>query len=344
MDPEALAGITGGISDMYSKYRDIDEDEILANMTDEDLNKLLEELEREEMNPVESTRHRVVEKNYDIEEEYNYQEEDQKALEKYLKLEPGQQVQRSVPEHIQWQQVDPSLYRSMDPEEMDKNPGMYEGGGYVTRQNMPNVQKDENSAGWYKQEPEEIQLKSVQTRERPVYGNEPTNFQTPALNRTQTQENRKYENDPSLPFTPSLRKAAKSNIYSSTKREQPNYQDEGDSINTNVPEEILRQVATNDPELTEINLNNCIGVPEDLWVALMQALSRNDVVQAVYISNTGLKDRVAKACAQMLKTNTTIQSLNMESNFISGDGGVAIIKVSQKTYNKNQIVVEHLYF
>ena len=330
MDPDLSTGITGGIADMYSKYRDIDEDEILANMTDEDLNKLLEELEREEMNPVESTRHRVIEKNYDIEEEYNYQEEDQRALEKYLKLEPGQQVERSVPEHIQWQRVDPSLYRSMDPEEMDKNVGRYEGGGYITRQNMPEDQKQENSAGWYKQEPEEIQLKSVQPRERPVFGNQP--IQTPALQKTTTQENRIYQNDPSLPFTPSLRKAATSNINSAPKREQPSYDPE-DTINTNVPEEILRQVAINDPELTEINLNNCIGVPEDLWVAMMQALSRNDVVQAVYISNTGLKDRVAKACAQMLKTNRTIQSLNMESNFISGDGGVAIIKVRNFSTN-----------
>lgn len=334
MESDHLNGLTGGVGDMYQKYRDIDEDELMAQMTDEELNRLLEELEMEEMNPVESSRHRVIEKDYDTEENYNYAEEDQRALEKYLKLEPGQQVDRQVPEHIQWQRTDPALYRCKEPEEMDEQPGKYEGGGYVTRQNMPSDRQDQKDAGWYKEEPEEIQLKSIQPRERPVYGNQAT-YQTPALNKTAldfTQENRKYENDPSLPFTPSLRKAAKSNVSSSCKREQPSFAEEDDRINTNVPEEILRQVATNDPELTEINLNNCIGVPEDLWVAMMQALSQNDVITAVHISNTGLKDRVAKACAQMLKINKTVQSVNMESNFISGDGGVAIIKVSIWTY------------
>lgn len=344
MESDHLNGLTGGVGDMYQKYRDIDEDELMAQMTDEELNRLLEELEMEEMNPVESSRHRVIEKDYDMEENYNYAEEDQKALEKYLKLEPGQQVERQVPEHIQWQRTDPALYRCKEPEEMDERPGKYEGGGYVTRQNMPSDRQDQKDAGWYKEEPEEIQLKSVQPRERPNYGNQEPQ-QRPALNKTAldfTQENRKYENDPSLPFTPSLRKATKSDINSSSKRQQPSsFAEEDDRINTNVPEEILRQVATNDPELTEINLNNCIGVPEDLWVAMMQALSRNDVITTVNISNTGQKDRVAKAMAQMLKINKTVQSVNMESNFISGDGGVAIMKAIEHNSTLRELKLDN---
>ena len=35
---------------------------------------------------------------------------------------------------------------------------------------------------------------------------------------------------------------------------------------------MLRMVAVNDPALTTVNLNNIIGVPEDVWVALIEAL------------------------------------------------------------------------
>lgn len=111
-----------------------------------------------------------------------------------------------------------------------------------------------------------------------------------------TKENVKYENDPGLRFQPKLRKAK-----SPVRNPLPQQSYDEEEINTNVPEDIVRRVAMNDPELTEINLNNIIGVPEDLYLALCEALARNIHVVKLNLSNTGIKDRVAKAIGNVLK-------------------------------------------
>uniref|UniRef100_A0A8C4GUB4 Tropomodulin 4 (muscle) n=1 Tax=Dicentrarchus labrax TaxID=13489 RepID=A0A8C4GUB4_DICLA len=70
---------------------------------------------------------------------------------------------------------------------------------------------------------------------------------------------------------------------------------------TNV-EETLERIHNNDSGLTEVNLNN------------------------IKVSWTGNTVIVASACAEMLQENTSLQSLNIESNFITSDGMMAIIK------------------
>ncbi|XP_038660520.1 tropomodulin-1 isoform X4 [Scyliorhinus canicula] len=64
-------------------------------------------------------------------------------------------------------------------------------------------------------------------------------------------------------------------------------------------EETLKQVMENDPELEEVNLNNI------------------------------------KAFAEMLKVNKTVKCLNVESNFITGNGILALVKALQ--YNNSLV-------
>uniref|UniRef100_A0A672KB03 Tropomodulin 1 n=2 Tax=Sinocyclocheilus grahami TaxID=75366 RepID=A0A672KB03_SINGR len=75
-------------------------------------------------------------------------------------------------------------------------------------------------------------------------------------------------------------------------------------------EETLQRIKRNDPDLVEVNLNNI----------------------KIYTDRAGevIKQRVmlfgSQALADMLKVNTTLKSLNVESNFITGAGILALVE------------------
>uniref|UniRef100_A0A672KBC0 Tropomodulin 1 n=1 Tax=Sinocyclocheilus grahami TaxID=75366 RepID=A0A672KBC0_SINGR len=77
-------------------------------------------------------------------------------------------------------------------------------------------------------------------------------------------------------------------------------------------EETLQRIKRNDPDLVEVNLNNI-------------KLSKNPEIMCLVI-----KQRVmlfgSQALADMLKVNTTLKSLNVESNFITGAGILALVE------------------
>ncbi|XP_030014722.1 tropomodulin-4-like isoform X1 [Sphaeramia orbicularis] len=133
---------------------------------------------------------------------------------------------------------------------------------------------------------------------------------------------------------------------------------------TNV-EETLDRIHNNDSSLTEVNLNNIkvhknmrtytrtlsnntkpalgilnlllflcthkhVSVLQDIPIPtlkeIFEGMKGNSHVESLSIAATRSNDPVAYACAEMLQENTSLQSLNIESNFITGDGMMAIIK------------------
>lgn len=56
----------------------------------------------------------------------------------------------------------------------------------------------------------------------------------------------------------------------------------------------------------------------ELFEELSEAMETNTHVTSLLLANTGLTDRAARAMATMLKKNTTLKKLNLESNFITG--------------------------
>ncbi|XP_016387179.1 tropomodulin-1 [Sinocyclocheilus rhinocerous] len=84
-------------------------------------------------------------------------------------------------------------------------------------------------------------------------------------------------------------------------------------------EETLQRIKRNDPDLVEVNLNNIKNIP----VPTLKAY-------AEVPSSIGIKQRVmlfgSQALADMLKVNTTLKSLNVESNFITGAGILALVE------------------
>ncbi|XP_067839424.1 tropomodulin-1 isoform X3 [Heptranchias perlo] len=100
-------------------------------------------------------------------------------------------------------------------------------------------------------------------------------------------------------------------------------------------EETLKQVMENDPELEEINLNNIKNIPLATLKAYAEALKGNTYVKKFSIVGTRSNDPVAISFAEMLKVNKTLKSLNVESNFITGNGILALVKALQ--YNNSLV-------
>ncbi|XP_077432395.1 tropomodulin-4 [Vanacampus margaritifer] len=94
---------------------------------------------------------------------------------------------------------------------------------------------------------------------------------------------------------------------------------------TNV-EETLERIHNNDSSLTEVNFNNIKDIPIPTLKDIFEAMKGNSHVEVLSIAATRSNDPVAFACAEMLKENTSLQSLNIESNFITSDGMRAVIK------------------
>uniref|UniRef100_A0A672H311 Tropomodulin 4 (muscle) n=1 Tax=Salarias fasciatus TaxID=181472 RepID=A0A672H311_SALFA len=94
---------------------------------------------------------------------------------------------------------------------------------------------------------------------------------------------------------------------------------------TNV-EETLERIHNNDSGLTEVNLNNIKDIPIPTLKDIFEAMKGNSHVESLSIAATRSNDPVAYACAEMLQENTSLQSLNIESNFITSDGMMAIVK------------------
>ncbi|XP_078143309.1 tropomodulin-4 [Centroberyx gerrardi] len=96
--------------------------------------------------------------------------------------------------------------------------------------------------------------------------------------------------------------------------------------NTTNVEETLERIHGNDSSLTEVNLNNIKDIPIPTLKEIFEAMKGNSHVEFLSIAATRSNDPVAYACAEMLQENTSLQSLNIESNFITAEGMMAIIK------------------
>ncbi|NXS09284.1 TMOD1 protein, partial [Neodrepanis coruscans] len=94
-------------------------------------------------------------------------------------------------------------------------------------------------------------------------------------------------------------------------------------------EETLKRIQSNDPDLEEVNLNNITNIPIPTLKAFAEALKNNTYVKKFSIVGTRSNDPVGFALAEMLKVNNTLKSLNVESNFISGSGILAIVEALQ---------------
>ncbi|CBY32232.1 unnamed protein product [Oikopleura dioica] len=91
-------------------------------------------------------------------------------------------------------------------------------------------------------------------------------------------------------------------------------------------EAALEQVKKNDSSLTELNLNNVYNIQIETIVVFCEALKSNTSVKSFSIANTKSTDVVAQALAAVLCQNSTLTTLNIETNFITTEGMLAIVE------------------
>ncbi|XP_074538003.1 leiomodin-3 [Halichoeres trimaculatus] len=91
----------------------------------------------------------------------------------------------------------------------------------------------------------------------------------------------------------------------------------------------LDKIRKNNPSVTEVNLNNIENIPKEMLLDYVNALKKNKHVKTFSVANTGVDENIAFNLANMLRENRSITTLNIESNFITGKGIVAIIRCLQ---------------
>ncbi|XP_069796329.1 LOW QUALITY PROTEIN: tropomodulin-4-like [Narcine bancroftii] len=106
-------------------------------------------------------------------------------------------------------------------------------------------------------------------------------------------------------------------------------------------EDTLRRIKNNDKNLVEVNLNNIQDIPISMLKELADTMKQNQHVQVVSLVATRSNDPVAHALAGMLEVNTSLRSLNIESNFITGAGMVAIAKAMRQNRTVTELKIDN---
>lgn len=91
----------------------------------------------------------------------------------------------------------------------------------------------------------------------------------------------------------------------------------------------LEQILGDDPSINEVNLNNIEDISQETLLRFAEALCTNTHVHVFSLANTHADDKVAFAISKMLCENRSVRNLNIESNFVSGQGILAVLAALQ---------------
>ena len=92
-------------------------------------------------------------------------------------------------------------------------------------------------------------------------------------------------------------------------------------------EDIIYRIEANDPDLTEVNLNNIRNIQCNQWRRLFTALENsNTMLKTLNAANCNLKDTHAEALSTALAKNSSLQALNLDSNLFSSKSVVNILR------------------
>ncbi|XP_020338520.1 leiomodin-1-like [Oncorhynchus kisutch] len=94
--------------------------------------------------------------------------------------------------------------------------------------------------------------------------------------------------------------------------------------------DLIEQVCSNDPTMTELNVNNSEVIKAKTLIQFAEALNKNTHIKTFALANCRADDHVAYAIAGTLRTNTSITSINLDSNLLTPKGIMALIQALQK--------------
>ncbi|XP_058127576.1 tropomodulin isoform X2 [Anopheles coustani] len=96
--------------------------------------------------------------------------------------------------------------------------------------------------------------------------------------------------------------------------------------NTTDPEETIQRIKSDDGKLVEVNLNNIKTISDEQFDKLFEALKSNTHLEVLSLTNVGLTDRTALMLASAIEQNHALRVLNVETNFISPPVIVTLVK------------------
>ncbi|KAK2915277.1 leiomodin-1 isoform X1 [Channa argus] len=106
-------------------------------------------------------------------------------------------------------------------------------------------------------------------------------------------------------------------------------EEEEEDEDSSMFDELMEQVRSNDPSLTELNVNNSEVIKSKTLIEFAEALRSNTQVKTLALANCRADDHVAYAIAGMLRSNKTITSINLDSNHLTGKGILSLIQALQ---------------
>lgn len=101
-------------------------------------------------------------------------------------------------------------------------------------------------------------------------------------------------------------------------------------------EESIKKLKANDAELKTLNLNNIKNISIERLIEVCAAVKSNTVLVRLDMAGVAATDRVAEALASSLEENSTLKSVNMESNYIGGQTVLSLVRA----INIKQSVIE----
>jgi tropomodulin len=101
--------------------------------------------------------------------------------------------------------------------------------------------------------------------------------------------------------------------------------------NTTDVEDCIKKAKANDKELTRININNLREVKADVLIELLNALKENTIVEILEMANVGMTDAVGRILAELIEANSTLKTVNAQSNRLTGPVITQIVRSTLKT-------------
>ncbi|XP_077265885.1 tropomodulin isoform X4 [Temnothorax americanus] len=93
----------------------------------------------------------------------------------------------------------------------------------------------------------------------------------------------------------------------------------------------IKQVRDDDSSLTDLNWNNIKNISDEKFIQLFEGLEMNTHLESLSLTNVGLNDKTAQRLADAVEKNSTLKVLNVETNFISPPVIVRLIRSLLKT-------------
>ncbi|XP_076124187.1 uncharacterized protein lmod1b [Alosa pseudoharengus] len=94
-------------------------------------------------------------------------------------------------------------------------------------------------------------------------------------------------------------------------------------------DEDLQKVRSNDPNMTELNVNNSEVIKAKTLIQFAEALRDNTHIKTFALANCRADDHVAYAIAGTLRVNKTLTSINLDSNLLTSKGIMSLIQALQ---------------